>query len=103
MLERTGVFGEERLYLDAFDYLKRIRVEELAEIAVSLAGGFLNIEQTVIETCCGVDCVTGRNPVESAFDLAHAAGETGASLGIVGAVDFFDVAVGILLHAVDFS
>ena len=50
MLERTGVFGEERLYLDAFDYLKRIRVEELAEIAVSLGGGILNIEQTVIET-----------------------------------------------------
>ena len=57
-------------------------------------------EETIVQTHFhgrGMGC---RNPVQSRFDLASVGGPAAASLGIVGAAQFFDFArVRVLHHA----
>ena len=91
------VLCDIRLDFNAFNDFERFGVEHLAEIAFGLGCGILNAEQTVVDTRRGIDGCRCRHPVECALDLARAAGQTAACVGVVGAVYLLDVALGVLL------
>lgn len=96
-LALCGILDDKRFELGMFNHHKRLGIEHLAEVAVGLGCRVLYIKETVVQTHLCINGMLGRYPVECAFHLARCSGEAAAALGIVGAVDSDDIAVGISL------
>ena len=101
-LELEAVFelgvGERGLKLGAGEDLEGVGVEIVEDVlAFCEVVGIGLGEELVVEADFGGDGVGGRDPVHGRLDLAAVGGVAAAAGGIVGAVDFDDVA-GCVFH-----
>ena len=94
-----SVFCQERFNLSVFNHLERFRVEQVAEIVLGVGTWVLNGEQTVVNAHFCIFAVASRYPVECALHLAVSTFHTAEGVGVVGALNLGDIAVGIFSAA----
>ena len=90
-----SIFRQERFNLSVFNHLERFGVEQLPEIVFGVGAWVFYGKQSVVEAHFGIFAVTRRNPVERAFHLAIGAFHPAKGVGVVGALNFGDIAVGV--------